>query len=38
MDLDGFGDEYVERFVQEGYLQTVADFWPEEQEPCRSRV
>ncbi|MDO8386498.1 MAG: NAD-dependent DNA ligase LigA [Polaromonas sp.] len=27
MDLDGFGEEYIERFVDAGYLKTVADFY-----------
>jgi len=27
MDLDGFGDEYIEKFAQVGWLKTVADFY-----------
>ena len=27
MDLDGFGDEYIEKFAQVGWLKTVADFF-----------
>lgn len=27
MDLDGFGDEYIEKFAQAGWLNTVADFF-----------
>jgi DNA ligase (NAD+) len=33
MDLDGFGDEYIEKFVQKGWLQTVADFYRLRQKP-----
>ncbi|MCB8745519.1 NAD-dependent DNA ligase LigA [Rhodoferax sp. U2-2l] len=33
MDLDGFGDEYIERFAQFGWLTTVADFYQLKDKP-----
>jgi DNA ligase (NAD+) len=33
MDLDGFGDEYIEKFAQAGWLKTVADFYQLRDKP-----
>jgi len=33
MDLDGFGDEYIEKFAQVGWLKTVADFYQLKDKP-----
>jgi DNA ligase (NAD+) len=33
MDLDGFGDEYIERFAQTDWLRTVADFYQLRDKP-----
>jgi len=33
MDLDGFGDEYIEKFAQVGWLKTIADFYQLRSKP-----
>ena len=33
MDLEGFGDEYIEKFAQVGWLKTVADFFHLKERP-----